>query len=93
MNGRRGSCQHGPLSSFPGPAPLPRRYTVVVGSSGVYRTGLGLIFRVSETAEGGLKVEVLRDGAWALGRIGMVGLRLAPSTTRLGPAAIGRLPA
>jgi len=61
-------------------------------SSGVYRTDLGLIFRVSETDEGGLSVEVLRDGTWISGRIGMVGLRLAPSTRKLGPAAIERLP-
>jgi hypothetical protein len=47
---------------------------------------------VIETAEGGLKVEVLKDGAWAPGRIGMVGLRLNPSTTKLRADAIGRLP-
>ena len=63
-----------------------------MGPSGVYRTDLDLIFRVSETSEGGLKVEVLQDGAWVPGRIGMVGLRLSPSTTKLGAAAIGRLP-
>ena len=32
-----------------------------MGSMGVYRTTLGLIFRISETPEGGLKVEVLKD--------------------------------
>jgi hypothetical protein len=64
-----------------------------MGPSGVYRTDRGLIFRVTETIEGGLKVEVLQDGAWTPGRVGMVGLRLAPSTTKLGAAAIQQLPA
>jgi hypothetical protein len=65
---------------------------VIVRPSGVYRTTLGLIFRITETVEGGLKVEVLKDGAWIAGRIGMVGLRLAPSTTKLGRGAILQLP-
>lgn len=52
-----------------------------------------MIFRVTETGEGGLKVEVLKDGTWVPGRIGMVGLRLAPSTTMLGANAVGALPA
>jgi hypothetical protein len=64
-----------------------------MGPSGVYRTDRGLIFRVTETIEGGLKVEVLQDGAWTPGRVGMVGLRLAASTTKLGAAAIQQLPA
>jgi hypothetical protein len=64
----------------------------VVGSSVVYRTGPGMIFRVTETDEGGLKVDVLKDGAWVPGRIGMVGLRLASSTTALGASATRELP-
>ena len=60
--------------------------------SGVYQTDLGLIFRVTETVEGGLKVEILKDGSWTPGRIGMVGLRLAPSTTKLSRSAIQELP-
>jgi len=64
-----------------------------MGPSGVYRTDLGLVFRVTETIEGGLKLEVLQDGAWAPGRIAMVGLRLAPTTRKLTPTAIQRLPA
>jgi hypothetical protein len=63
-----------------------------VRSSGVYRTKLGLIFRITETVEHGLKAEVLKDGTWVEGRIGMVGLRLAPSTTRLGRDAVDDLP-
>ena len=64
-----------------------------MGNASVYRTDRGLIFRVMETTEGGLSVEVLQDGVWTRGRIGMVGLRLAPSTTKLGAAAIQALPA
>jgi len=67
-------------------------YTGSVRSSGVYRTERGLVFRVTETAEGGLKVEVLKDDAWSPGRIGMVGLRLSPSTTKLGRSDIQDLP-
>jgi hypothetical protein len=51
-----------------------------------------LVFRVTETAEGGLKVEVLEGDAWSPGRIGMVGLRLSPSTTKLGRSDIAALP-
>jgi len=65
----------------------------IVAASGIYRTDLGLIFRVTETIEGGLKVEILQDGVWVPGRIGMVGLRLAPSTTKLGRSAVDQLPA
>lgn len=52
-----------------------------------------MILRITETVEGGLKVEVLNDGAWVPGRIGMVGLRLASSTTMLSDKAIRQLPA
>ncbi len=65
---------------------------MVVGTS-VYRTAAGLILRITDTVEAGLKVEVLKDGAWTPGRIGMVGLRLARSTTKLSPKAITALPA
>ena len=59
--------------------------------SGVYRLGT-TVWRISESAEGGLKVEVLTDGAWAMGPINLVGLRLHASTTRLTQAAIDALP-
>ena len=65
----------------------------MVGSTNVYRTVTGLILRVTDTVEAGLKVEVLKNGAWTPGRIGMVGLRLARSTTKLGPNEILTLPA
>jgi hypothetical protein len=61
--------------------------------SGVYRTDQGTIFRVTETAEGGLKVEVLTDEEWVPGRISMVGLRLASSTKMLDANAVRALPA
>jgi len=51
-----------------------------------------LIFRVTETVEGGLKVEVLKDGCWSPGRIGLVGLRLSRSTTKLARSDIQELP-
>ena len=59
----------------------------------MYRIEPDTIFRVTETVEGGLLVEVLQEGTWVRGRIGMVGLRLNDSTTKLGPAAIRLLPA
>lgn len=58
----------------------------------VYRTQSGLIMRVTEADDGGLKVESLNDGAWVASRIGMVGLRLSPSTTQLTPAQTKKLP-
>jgi hypothetical protein len=60
--------------------------------STVYRTQQGTILRVIEADDGGLKVETLKDGAWVAGRIGMVGLRLSPSTTRLTPRETRDLP-
>jgi hypothetical protein len=71
---------------------IKSEYTGLVTSSVVYRTGPGMIFRVTETDEGGLKVDVLKDGAWIPGRIGMVGLRLASTTTALGANALRGLP-
>jgi len=59
----------------------------------VYQTEPGKIFRVTETAEGGLKVEVLENDTWVPGRVQLVGLRLAESTTTLDPTAIAALPA
>jgi hypothetical protein len=69
-----------------------RSRLISVKTSGIYRTAPGTIFRVTETDEGGLKVDVLKDGEWVPGRLGMVGLRLSPSTTRLGASAVRDLP-
>jgi hypothetical protein len=51
-----------------------------------------MIMRVIEADDGGLKVETLEDGEWIAGRIGMVGLRLSPSTTKLTARDIQKLP-
>ena len=60
--------------------------------SGVYRTESGMIFRVSEDREGHLSVGILQDEAWVDERVGIVGLRVAPTTVRLTPKQILRLP-
>jgi hypothetical protein len=58
----------------------------------VYRSEGGLIMRVIEADDGGLKVETLKDDEWIAGRIGMVGLRLSPTTTKLTAKELKRLP-
>jgi hypothetical protein len=58
----------------------------------VYRSEGGLIMRVIEADDGGLKVETLADGEWIAGRIGMVGLRLSPTTTKLTAKELKGLP-
>jgi len=60
--------------------------------SGVYRRGK-TVWRISESVEGGLKVEVLTDGAWVSGPVNLVGLRLDSATTKLNQASIDALPA
>jgi hypothetical protein len=59
----------------------------------VYRTELGKVLRIIQAADGGMRVELLKNEAWVPGPIGMVGLRLSPSTKKLTPAAIRELPA
>lgn len=61
--------------------------------TGVYRSEQGMVWRVMEGDDGSLKVEVLEGRSWIPGRIGLVGLRLAPSTTKLTARAIRGLPA
>jgi hypothetical protein len=58
----------------------------------VYRTEGGRILRIIESDDGGLNVELLEDGAWVAGRIGMVGLRLSPTTDKLRPEEVRALP-
>ena len=57
--------------------------------SGVYRTESGMIFRVSEDAEGHLSVWILEEAVWVEARIGVVGdsSRFVPTTTQI-PSAI-----
>lgn len=65
----------------------------MAATSDVYRTERGTVLRIIRSAEGGVRVELLQDDAWVRGPIGMVGLRLSQSTTRLTAAAIRALPA
>jgi hypothetical protein len=60
--------------------------------AGVYRRGK-TIWRVTESVETGLKVEILTDGVWVAGPVNMVGLRLDSGTTKLSKASIDALPA
>ena len=59
-----------------------RRRVEPVTETGVYRTELGTIFRISEGNDGHLSVQLLKRTLWVPGPIGMVGLRLAPTTAR-----------
>ena len=58
---------------------------------GTYRRG-DKVWRVSESAEGRLKVEVLSEGAWVAGPVNLVGLRLGTGTSELTQAAVDALP-
>jgi hypothetical protein len=58
----------------------------------VYKTEAGMIFRVSESQEGHISVETLDDATWVAGRIGMVGLRVLPTTVRLTARQVLALP-
>jgi len=60
--------------------------------TGVYRRG-DTVWRITESVEGGLKVETLTDGAWVAGPVNLVGLRLDSETTKLTQASIDALPA
>ena len=63
-----------------------------MSETNVYRTGEGTIFRIREDEEGRLSVELLKTPLWVAGPIGMAGLRIAPTTRRLTPRQIERLP-
>jgi len=63
-----------------------------VNLSSVYKTEQGTIFRVSEDEEGRLSVELLKATDWVGGPIGMAGLRIAPTTTRLTARQVQALP-
>lgn len=58
----------------------------------VYRTQSGMIMRVIEADDGGIKVETFNDEEWVAARIGMAGLRLSPSTTKLTAREAKRYP-
>ena len=61
--------------------------------SAVYRTESGMIFRVSEDADGHLSVGILEGSALGRRADRVVGLRRSPTTVRLTPKQIERLPA
>jgi hypothetical protein len=63
-----------------------------VKESNVYRTESGTIFRVTDDGDGHISVRVLKETGWQDGSIGMVGLRVAPTTVRLTEKQILRLP-
>jgi hypothetical protein len=63
-----------------------------MSDSSVYKTESGLIFRVSQGLEGHLSVETLGQAGWQNGPIGMIGLRVAPTTVRLTARQVLRLP-
>ncbi len=60
--------------------------------TGVYRTELGTIFRISERNDGHLSVQLLKQTLWVPAPIGMFGLRLAPATARLTARQVRALP-
>jgi hypothetical protein len=64
----------------------------VVKETSVYRTESGMIFRVSDDGEGHLSVGVLKEATWVDARIGIIGLRVAPTTVRLTSRQVLRLP-
>lgn len=63
-----------------------------MSETSVYRTASGLIFRVTEPLGGHLSVETLEPAGWQSGAIGMIGLRVAPTTVRLTARQVLRLP-
>jgi hypothetical protein len=63
-----------------------------VTETNVYRTEDGTIFRVVEDGDGHISVGVLKETAWVDAAIGMVGLRVAPTTRRLTSKQVLRLP-
>ena len=69
-----------------------RRRVEPVTETGVYRTELGMILRISERNDGHLSVQLLKQTLWVPGPIGMFGLRLAPTTARLTARQVRALP-
>jgi hypothetical protein len=63
-----------------------------VKETNVYRTEEGTIFRVIEDGDGHISVGILKEQAWHDASIGMVGLRVSPTTVRLTAKQILRLP-
>jgi hypothetical protein len=62
------------------------------GETSVYRTESGTIFRVHEDRDGHLSVQLLKATVWESAPIGMAGLRVAKTTTRLTARQVEALP-
>jgi hypothetical protein len=58
-----------------------------------FRTARGKTIRVEESDDGMLTVKVLKEGIWADAPLGMIGLRLSPTSRRLTAREVGALPA
>lgn len=67
-------------------------YGASVSPSGIYRTREGRTLRISLAEDGAISVQILQDDAWVPASVRMAGLRLAPTTRRLSPREIARLP-
>lgn len=63
------------------------------GETNVYKTGSGTIFRVSQEPGGHMSVQLLKASEWQPAPIGMAGLRVAPTTSRLTERQVKQLPA
>lgn len=57
-----------------------------------FRTEQGKTLRIEELEDGGLRVEILKEGVWIAAPLGMIGLRLSKSTRRLTPKEVVALP-
>jgi hypothetical protein len=58
----------------------------------VYRTGSGMVFRVSDGGDRYRAVETLTGSEWIKAQPGIVGLRVRPDTVRLTAKQILALP-
>jgi hypothetical protein len=63
-----------------------------MGRSNVYRTEQGRTIRITESDDGGLRVEQLEHGGWVQTSTRMAGLRLSPSTAKLTAKEVSALP-
>lgn len=64
----------------------------MTSDTSVYKTASGMIFRVSQGLEGHLSVERLEETGWQAAPVGMIGLRVAPTTVRLTARQVLKLP-
>lgn len=87
------TAARGGIGDLRGMRPPPnRRRLAPVSESSFYKTERGTIFRLKEDDEGRLSVELLQTSLWVQGPIGMAGLRVAPTTTKLTARQIQSLP-